>query len=164
MKTNITTFLLVVVLLLGYWWIVYATYNQDFAGRNYERFMWAIMSNVIGIFLMIGSDVQKFTQLKLKKGLISDGFFERTRNPNYLGEIMIYASFGIIAQDCVSWCILVTIWLVLFTSSMLMKESSFMKKDGWNKYKDQSLLLLPRLTKNYWLNYVIYGIIAFVGR
>jgi steroid 5-alpha reductase family enzyme len=100
----------------------------------------------------------------LKKGLISDGFFERTRNPNYLGEILIYASFAIIAEDTVSWCILLTVWSILFASSMLMKEASFMKKDGWAKYKDQSLLLLPRLTKDYWLNYVIYGIIAFVGR
>lgn len=126
--------------------------------------MWAIISNMVGTFFMIGSDVQKFTHLRLKKGLISDGFFAKTRNPNYFGEILIYASFGIISDSCVGWCILFTVWAVLFGSSLLMKERSFMKKDGWNKYKDQSLLLLPRLTENYWLNYIIYAIIALVSR
>jgi steroid 5-alpha reductase family enzyme len=126
--------------------------------------MWAIISNVVGVYFMIGSDVQKYTQLKLKKGLISDGFFEKTRNPNYFGEILIYLSFAIISNNCVSYYILFTVWILLFGSSCLMKEKSFMKKDGWNKYKDQSLLLLPRLTQNYWLNYVIYAAIALVAR
>ena len=126
--------------------------------------MWAIISNVVGTFFMIGADVQKHTHLKLKKGLISDGFFAKTRNPNYFGEILIYASFGIISDSCAGWCILFTVWTILFGSSLLMKEKSFMKKDGWNQYKDQSLLLLPRLTQNYWLNYFIYGALALVSK
>jgi len=39
----------------------------------------------MGIILMVGSDYQKTTTLKKRKGLISTGFFSRTRNPNYLG-------------------------------------------------------------------------------
>lgn len=134
-----------------------ATFSASHQALNNERIMWAIISNVIGVFYMIGADVQKFTQLKLKKGLISDGFFYRTRNPNYFGEILIYLSFAIVSNSCLSYCILLTVWTILFGTSCLMKELSFMKKDGWNTYKKHSLILLPRLTSNYWLNYVIYA-------
>lgn len=122
--------------------------------------MWAIISNVVGVSLMIGSDVQKYTQLKLKKGLITDCFFSRTRNPNYLGEILIYLSFGIMSKNCISYYILGLVWSTLFLSSMLMKDLSFMKKDGWKQYEKQTLILLPRLFENYILNYICY---FFVG-
>ncbi len=45
---------------------------------------------------MLVSDAQKYYTLKYKKGLISDGMFYATRNPNYLGEIMLYRIFNII--------------------------------------------------------------------
>lgn len=45
---------------------------------------------------MLVSDAQKYYTLKYKKGLISDGMFYATRNPNYLGEIMLYRIFDII--------------------------------------------------------------------
>lgn len=48
----------------------------------------------IGIFLHYVSDAQKYYTLKLQKGLITEGLFRRTRNPNYLGEILIYASYA----------------------------------------------------------------------
>ena len=44
----------------------------------------------IGIFLHYVGDAQKFYILRLKRGLIEDGGFGYTRNPNYLGEILIY--------------------------------------------------------------------------
>jgi Protein of unknown function (DUF1295) len=44
------------------------------------------------------SDAQKFYILRERKGLIEDGLFTRTRNPNYLGEILIYVSFAIMSM------------------------------------------------------------------
>ena len=121
---------------------------------------WAIFATTIGICLMIGSDAQKFIQLKYKKGLVNDGFFTLTRNPNYLGEVLIYGGFGIMANDCTAWTILLTVWVVLFGTGMLRKELSFMKKAGWEEYKQSSLLFLPRLTRDYAQNYLIYGGLA----
>lgn len=106
---------------------------------------------------MIGADTQKYTQLKYKKGLIDDGFFALTRNPNYLGEIMIYGGFGIMAKDWLSWVILLSVWSFLFGTGILRKELSYMKKNGWQEYKNKSLILLPRLTKKYETNYLIYA-------
>ena len=46
---------------------------------------------------MLGPDAQKYFVLREKKGLITHGFNALSRNTNYLGEIMIYASFNVIA-------------------------------------------------------------------
>lgn len=131
-------------------------------GHEGERVFWGIFSTVIGVCLMIGADTQKYIQLKFKKGLVRDGFFARTRNPNYLGEILIYGGFGIIAKDTISWIILLTFWTLLFGSGVLQKELSYMRKEGWEDYKNKSLILLPRLTADYWQNYFIYGGVALV--
>lgn len=157
--------LVVVQLLAMYWYIPYVTISKD--NKNVdegERCFWAIFSTVIGVCLMIGADAQKYTQLKYKKGLVSEGFFERTRNPNYLGEIMIYGGFGIMAGDNICWGILFLVWTVLFGTGILRKELSYMKKDGWAAYKQHSLILLPRLFANYWLNYLFYITLAFISR
>lgn len=153
----------VMVLLALYWYLPFITVKNS-AKRQYsgERCFWGIFSTVIGVCLMIGADTQKFIQLKFKKGLINDHFFALTRNPNYLGEIMIYGGFGIIADDWLSWFFLLLIWTVLFGSGILQKELSYMRKDGWAVYKEQSLILLPRLTSDYWKNYMIYGGITLV--
>ena len=50
---------------------------------------------ISGVFLHYVSDAQKFFVLQLRKGLIQDGLFARTRNPNYLGEILIYGGFAV---------------------------------------------------------------------
>jgi steroid 5-alpha reductase family enzyme len=118
---------------------------------------WAVFSTTVGVCLMIGADAQKFIQLKYKKGLVNDGFFALTRNPNYLGEVLIYGGFGVMANDCIAWCILLTVWIVLFGTGMLRKELSFMKKAGWAEYREKSLVFLPRLTPDYLQNYLLYG-------
>ena len=54
----------------------------------------AVFINLLGIFLHYGSDAQKYYTLKYKTGLITEGFFASSRNPNYLGEILIYVSLS----------------------------------------------------------------------
>ena len=41
---------------------------------------------------MTGSDAQKHFTLKVRIGLITDGFFTRIRHPNYLSEMMIFST------------------------------------------------------------------------
>eukprot|EP01079_Euglenida_sp_SAG-EU17-18_P010407 gene10407-1886_t len=59
----------------------------------------AISAHTVGCVIMMASDCQKHFQLQTRnqlfpgarpKMLITNGWFSRTRNPNYLGEMMIY--------------------------------------------------------------------------
>lgn len=147
-----------------FWYIPFATISSSRyrIEDESERIFWGIFCTVIGVCLRIGADTQKFIQLKFNKGLISDGFYTRTRNPNYLGEMLIYSGFGIIAKDDTSWWILIVAWFTLFGSGILQKELSFMKMEGWEEYKNRSLILLPRITPDYWQNYMIYAGVASV--
>ena len=49
---------------------------------------------ILGIWLHHTADVQKYFVLRARKGLITDGLFSMSRNPNYLGEMFIYAAFA----------------------------------------------------------------------
>lgn len=50
----------------------------------------AISLNIVGVFLHFASDAQKYYTLKYKTGLITEGFFARCRNTNYLAEGKFY--------------------------------------------------------------------------
>lgn len=98
---------------------------------------------VLGCIIMTAADVQKFTTLKLKRGLISDGMFSYIRHPNYLGEMMIYGSFALLAWHWAPLLVLAYYWGVLFTTNMAMKEASMSRYPEWAAYKKRSWWLLP---------------------
>lgn len=84
-----------------------------------ERMAVAIIMYVFGIVIMMGADGQKTFTLAIKKGLITTGFNSITRNPNYLGEIMLYASFNIVAQVQTTWFHYLFVWIVVFNTRMM---------------------------------------------
>lgn len=103
---------------------------------------------------MIMSDLQKYYVIKYRKGLITDGFFKMTRNPNYLGEVMIYNSFAIIVNRSEFWVILAFAYVIIFGLRMLIKDYSLSKKEGWDTY--DSYFFLPKFSTSDLDNYVIY--------
>lgn len=104
----------------------------------------AIALYASGVALMVGADAQKFFVLRARRGLIVDGFFARTRNPNYLGEMMIYASFAIVAGHWLPWLVLAWVWLGVFLPNMLRKDASMARYPEWAAYRARTWLLLPR--------------------
>jgi protein-S-isoprenylcysteine O-methyltransferase Ste14 len=99
----------------------------------------------IGVVLMMGSDAQKYFTLKARPGLITDGFFARVRHPNYLGEMLLYASFAMLAGHWAPWAVLAWVWLGLFLPNMLRKEQRMSRHPGWAAYKARTGFLLPKL-------------------
>ncbi|KAB7770044.1 DUF1295 domain-containing protein [Xanthomonas maliensis] len=99
----------------------------------------------LGIFLHYVGDAQKYYTLRLKPGLIEDGVFSRTRNPNYLGEILIYASFAAASGHWIPWLIFATWMFVFFFKSMLRKDASLSRYPGFAAYRKRTGLLLPKL-------------------
>jgi len=73
---------------------------------------------------MLVSDSQKHYTLKYKKGLINDGLFKYTRNPNYLGEMALYTSFAVMIGDYRAYFIPILFWCTLFSLNMYKKEYS----------------------------------------
>jgi len=114
-----------------------------------ERPLSVLISSILmynmGALLMFGSDCQKYFILQNKKGLISTGFFYYLRNPNYLGEILIYGSFGLIANSKVFWGWLSFVWFCFFSKNIWAKEKSLKKKDGAKEYFARSYAIIPGL-------------------
>ena len=77
--------------------------------------------------------------------LVSDGWYARTRNPNYLGEMLLYASFAVLGQTTFMWTHLLLTWSTTFLPNMWWKERSLMRKPGWEAWAARSGFLLPAL-------------------
>lgn len=105
----------------------------------------AISLNIMGVFLHYASDAQKYYTLKYRPGLITEGFFARCRNTNYLGEILIYGSFAMLAQHWLPFLILAGFSAGLFLPNMRKKDQSLSRYPEFADYKARSGFLLPRL-------------------
>lgn len=98
-----------------------------------------------------------------RKGLISDGMLKYSRNPNYLGEMMIYGSFILLVNDFVASMCVVQVWCTLFVLRIWMKERSLRRKEGWAEYRDRSWLLLPKINGRFADSVFIYGSAVLMG-
>lgn len=100
---------------------------------------------LLGCIIMTAADVQKYTQLKLRRGLITDGMFKHIRHPNYLGEMMIYGAFALLAWHWIPALVLAYYWGVMFATNMVMKEASMSRYPEWAAYRKRSWWLVPGL-------------------
>ena len=105
----------------------------------------AVATTILGIFLHYGSDAQKYYTLKYQSGLITEGFFARCRNPNYLGEILIYLGFALLAQHWLPFVALGSIAATVFVPNMLKKDQSLSRYPEFEEYKANSGLIFPKL-------------------
>ncbi|MBK1989366.1 DUF1295 domain-containing protein [Sphaerospermopsis aphanizomenoides BCCUSP55] len=105
----------------------------------------AISLNIVGVFLHFVSDAQKYYTLKYKTGLITEGFFARCRNTNYLGEVLIYLAFAMLAQHWLPFLILGLFIAMVFVPNMSKKDQSLSRYPEFVEYKENSGLLFPKL-------------------
>ena len=100
---------------------------------------------LVGCALMLAADAQKYFTLRLRPGLITDGMFCYVRHPNYLGEMLIYASFALLVGHWLPWLVLAVVWSGLFAVNMVMKEASLARHPEWPAYRARTWWLLPGL-------------------
>jgi protein-S-isoprenylcysteine O-methyltransferase Ste14 len=105
----------------------------------------AVFGFTIGVFLHYVSDAQKYYTLRLRKGLIREGLFARMRNPNYLGEILIYLAYAILSMHWLPFVILAGWVFGFFVRNMAAKDRSLSRHPGFEDYRKSSGLLFPRL-------------------
>lgn len=127
-----------------YWlapWLLIASGGEAAAWRlGLGGLMYAV-----GVVLMVGADAQKFFTLRVRRGLITDGFFKRVRHPNYLGEMLLYAAFAVVAHHPLPWLVLAWVWSSVFVPNMLRKERSMSRYPGWAAYTARAGFLWPKL-------------------
>ena len=72
-------------------------------------------------------------------------YFGRMRNPNYLGEILIYFSYAILSMHWLPFVILAGWVFGFFARNMAAKDRSLSRHPGFEDYRKSSGLLFPRL-------------------
>ena len=117
------------------------------ASRDIQAPLWyicvCVFVYILGVFLHFPSDMQKHTQLSLKKGLITDGMFTRCRNTNYLGELFIYLGFSMLPMHWAPLCALFLFICIIWIPNMLRKEKSLSRYPEFAEYKKRSFMFLP---------------------
>lgn len=133
--------------LAGYWAIGW-TLISGVSSPHYPLpepawFALCITLCITGTGIMLAADAQKYFTLRLERGLISTGMFRHVRHPNYLGEMMIYGGFALLAWHWLAIIVLGYFWGVLFSTNIAMKEASLSRHAGWAAYKARSARLIP---------------------
>jgi len=133
---------------LGWYWVfgwllISGISHPDYPLPRNAWFCICISLCMVGCVIMIAADAQKYFTLRVRRGLITDGMFKYIRHPNYLGEILTYASFALMVWHWVPVLILAWVWLGLFMVNMIMKEASMSRYPEWADYKKRTWWLLP---------------------
>lgn len=137
----------VFLLLATYWVAPYLLISGALGADRPAPSNWLIAFCIslfaLGLTIMLAADCQKFFVLKYRQGLITDGMFKYIRHPNYLGEIMVYASFALLVQHWIPWVILAYWWITIFLVNMQVIESSVSRYPEWEAYKARTGMFLP---------------------
>ena len=99
----------------------------------------------VGVFFHFASDMQKHVTLQLKPGLITSGLWSRSRNPNYFGELLIYAGFSGLAMHWAPFVVLSLFVTAVWIPNMRKKDKSLSRYPEFAAYKEQSGWMFPRV-------------------
>lgn len=97
-----------------------------------------------GIFLHFASDMQKHMHLQLAPGtLLTTGLWARCRNPNYLGEFLVYLPFCLLGMH---WAPMAVLGLAVFgvwLPNMIKKDRSLARYPAFAAWRERSWLFIP---------------------
>jgi protein-S-isoprenylcysteine O-methyltransferase Ste14 len=107
----------------------------------------AVVCFILGAFFHFVADAHKYFVLahQRPRRLITGGMFALTRNPNYFGEMLIYASFNLLAQHWLPWVACSLVWSQVFLVNMLRKERSMSRYPEHAAWVRETGFLFPSL-------------------
>lgn len=129
---------------LGLYWIAPFLLISSKIDVPYPVITLAVVINLFGVFLHYSSDAQKYFTLKYRQGLITEGFFEKCRNTNYLGEFLIYTSFALLSYHWQAGLIVAFFVIGVFIPNMKKKDESLSRYPEFTAYQAQSGLIFPK--------------------
>jgi len=98
-----------------------------------------------GSLINASADAQKTTAKAMGAGLVSDGIWRRVRHVNYLGDLLRYLSFAVVAGS--GWAYLVPAFvLLIYLQRIDQKETQMAAKyPEFSTWQQRSARLLPGL-------------------
>ncbi|NTW62067.1 DUF1295 domain-containing protein [Candidatus Saccharibacteria bacterium] len=120
--------------------------------------VWALAFGVIvwlvGFTIESLADNQLAKHIKYSHEIMKDGLWHYSRHPNYFGEIMQWWGLWIVSVGSgLVWLAVIgpiTItYLIIFVSGIPMLEKHMSTKSGWEKYKEETPVLIPRLISRH---------------
>jgi len=96
-----------------------------------------------GSLINASADAQKTTAKTMGAGLVSDGIWRRVRHVNYLGDLLRYLSFAVVAGNI--WAYLVpALVLLIYLQRIGQKETQMAAKyPEFSAWQQRSSRLLP---------------------
>lgn len=131
------------IIMLGYYLAPFLLISNNIKASPFF-IMVVIILYTIGVFFHFVSDIQKYYTLKYKKGLITEGMFSRTRNPNYLGEIVMYTSLAMFSKHWLPLVVITIFTVFVFLKLMKRKDQFLSQFEGFEAYKKRTWLLFPK--------------------
>ena len=126
-----------------YWIAPYIIINQESEPSNWYIAM-CISMYIFGVFFHFTSDMQKFIQLKYNpNNLIKNVMFSKIRNINYLGELLIYLGFSLLARSWIPIIELLSFILIIWIPNMVKKDKSLSRYNDFDEYKKNTNTLFP---------------------
>ena len=105
----------------------------------------AVVLFSFGSLINTTADVQKTTAKALGAGLVEDGSWRRLRHVNYLGDLIRYASFAVLAGSVWAWLVPAAILLAYLPRIAAKEQSLEQRYPGFPAYRARSWRLLPGL-------------------
>eukprot|EP01121_Diplochlamys_sp_Union-15-3_P003744 TRINITY_DN13677_c0_g1_i1.p1 TRINITY_DN13677_c0_g1~~TRINITY_DN13677_c0_g1_i1.p1 ORF type:complete len:208 (-),score=14.55 TRINITY_DN13677_c0_g1_i1:85-708(-) len=125
-----------------YWAPMFIICKYNIQAPNLVLF-YVISQYTFGIFFHFVSDMQKYTSLKLKKGLITDGLWSLSRNINYFGELLIYLSFSMLSLHWFPFVINLLFFIFYWLPNMKRKEESLQKYKEFEIWAKKTKFFIP---------------------
>jgi protein-S-isoprenylcysteine O-methyltransferase Ste14 len=103
----------------------------------------AIVMFSFGSLINTAADVQKTTAKELGVGLVQDASWRRIRHVNYLGDLIRYASFAVLAGSPWAWLLPLSVLLVYLQRIGAKEEALEQRYPGFPDYRSRSWRLIP---------------------
>jgi steroid 5-alpha reductase family enzyme len=108
---------------------------------------------LIGFWIEARADAQLLAHQRnpmTKTQLLKDGWWARSRHPNYFGETLVWWGFSLISAGqhglvSLTGAVLITLLLLFFSGVPLLDRSLESSKPGFAEYKRQTPAFFPRI-------------------
>ncbi|MEM7593936.1 MAG: DUF1295 domain-containing protein [Cyanobacteria bacterium P01_A01_bin.83] len=110
---------------------------------SYSTIAIALPLYIFGSLINTGADVQKMVAKSMEGGLVKDGAWRSVRHINYLGDLMRYTSFSVVAGNLWAFMLPGAVALIYLQRINQKEEAMAAKYPEFTAYQQETSRLLP---------------------